>query len=241
MTETTKDQYTWSLESIFSNAESWEAEFNSVSGALPELAKFKGSLFSLAKTLFSYLTKSADLSERVGRLHSYAYLNYYGDTNNEGAGVLLSRADGLFSELGVRSSFFSPEVLSTPANTVKEVLASDTRLSVYSHLFEEIERYRPHTRSPEIEEVLNQLSPPCVCYRKSAVLAIGNYNEHTHSLYEDFELELKLLKHFGKLYNIQENLLYYRIHANQVTANNSCSKPEVVNARNVFIKKLLVD
>jgi glycosyltransferase involved in cell wall biosynthesis len=82
---------------------------------------------------------------------------------------------------------------------------------------------------------------PCVCYRKSAVLAIGNYNEHTHSLYEDFELELKLLKHFGKLYNIQENLLYYRIHANQVTANNSCSKPEVVNARNVFIKKLLLD
>jgi mannosyltransferase OCH1-like enzyme/GT2 family glycosyltransferase len=82
---------------------------------------------------------------------------------------------------------------------------------------------------------------PCVCYRKSAVLAIGNYNEHTHSLYEDFELELKLLKHFGKLYNIQENLLYYRIHANQVTANNSCSKPEVVNARNDFIKKLLLD
>jgi len=82
---------------------------------------------------------------------------------------------------------------------------------------------------------------PCVCYRKSAVLAIGNYNELTHSLYEDFELELKLLKHFGKLYNIQENLLYYRIHANQVTANNSCSKPEVVNARNVFIKKMLLD
>jgi hypothetical protein len=72
------------------------------------------------------------------------------------------------------------------------------------------------------------------------VLAIGNYNELTHSLYEDFELELKLLKHFGKLYNIQENLVYYRIHANQVTANNSCSKPEVVNARNDFIKKLLL-
>ena len=84
------------------------------------------------------------------------------------------------------------------------------------------------------------INHPCVCYRKSAVLAVGNYNEHTHSLYEDFELELKLLKHFGKLYNIQENLVYYRIHANQVTANNSCSKPEIVNARNNFIKDLLL-
>ena len=159
MTETTIDQYTWSLESIFPNTESWESEFHSVSGALPELAKFKGSLFSSAERLFSYLTKSADLSERVGRLHSYAYLKYYGDTNNEIAGVLLSRADGLYSEFGVQSSFFSPEVLATPASAVKQTLASDKRLNVYRHLFEEIERYRPHTRSPEIEEVLNQLSP----------------------------------------------------------------------------------
>jgi hypothetical protein len=85
------------------------------------------------------------------------------------------------------------------------------------------------------------INHPCVCYRKSAVLEVGNYNIHTHSLYEDFELELKLLKKFGKLYNIQENLLYYRIHDNQVTANNSCGKPEIVNARNNFISQLLRD
>ena len=85
------------------------------------------------------------------------------------------------------------------------------------------------------------INHPCVCYRKSAVLAVGNYNEQTHSLYEDFELELKLLKKFGKLYNIQENLVYYRIHGEQVTANNSCSKPEIVKARNDFINKLLAD
>jgi GT2 family glycosyltransferase len=85
------------------------------------------------------------------------------------------------------------------------------------------------------------INHPCVCYRKSAVLAIGNYNELTHSLYEDFELQLKLLKKFGKLYNIQENLVYYRIHGEQVTANNSCAKPEIINARNEFITKLLID
>jgi GT2 family glycosyltransferase len=82
---------------------------------------------------------------------------------------------------------------------------------------------------------------PCVCYKKSAVLEVGNYNEQTHSLYEDFELELKLLKKFGKLYNIQENLLYYRIHGEQITANNSCGKPEIVKARNDFISQLLRD
>ena len=50
-----------------------------------------------------------------------------------------------------------------------------------------------------------------------------------------------MLKKFGKVYNIQENLLYYRIHGQQLTANSNCSKPEVINFRNDFIKKLLLD
>ena len=83
------------------------------------------------------------------------------------------------------------------------------------------------------------INHPCVCYRKSAILNVGNYNESSHSLYEDFELELKLLKFTGKLYNIQENLVYYRIHGEQVTANNNCSKTEVVNFRNNFIKEMI--
>jgi hypothetical protein len=68
---------------------------------------------------------------------------------------------------------------------------------------------------------------------------VGNYNKKSHSIYEDFELELKLLKRFGKIYNIQENLLYYRIHEQQVTANGNTSKPEGVNFRNEFIKKMI--
>lgn len=83
------------------------------------------------------------------------------------------------------------------------------------------------------------INHPCVCYRKSAILNVGNYNENSHSLYEDFELELKLLKFTGKLYNIQENLVYYRIHGEQVTSNNNCSKTEVVNFRNNFIKEMI--
>ena len=56
-----------------------------------------------------------------------------------------------------------------------------------------------------------------------------------------FELFLKLLKKFGKLYNIQENLLYYRIHDKQLTANNNCARPDVIDFINNFIKKLLMD
>ena len=80
---------------------------------------------------------------------------------------------------------------------------------------------------------------PTLCFKKSTVLQVGNYNINNKLPCEDFELELKLLKKFGKIYNIQENLLYYRLHGEQVTANGSTSKPEVVKFRNDFIQEMI--
>jgi glycosyltransferase involved in cell wall biosynthesis len=83
------------------------------------------------------------------------------------------------------------------------------------------------------------INHPCVCYKKSAILEVGNYNNKNRLPCEDFELELKLLKRFGKIYNIQETLLYYRLHETQMTANNNTFKPEVVEFRNNFIKEMI--
>jgi GT2 family glycosyltransferase len=61
------------------------------------------------------------------------------------------------------------------------------------------------------------INHPTVCYRKSSVLQAGNYNKEFREMAEDFELELRMLKTFGYIHNIQETLLYYRIHEEQVT------------------------
>mgnify|MGYP003948622681 FL=1 len=86
-------------------------------------------------------------------------------------------------------------------------------------------------------------SHPTLCYRKSAILEVGNYNkEKKFEWYacDDFELQLKILKKFGKIYNIKESLIYYRLHNNQITANgNSSQRPEIVKFRNEFIEKMI--
>jgi GT2 family glycosyltransferase len=60
---------------------------------------------------------------------------------------------------------------------------------------------------------------PTLCYRKSAVLNIGNYDKTKSKMTEDFEITLRLLKYYKYIYNFEESLLYYRIHENQVTNN----------------------
>ena len=67
---------------------------------------------------------------------------------------------------------------------------------------------------------------PSLCYRKSAVLSVGNYNNTHIGNFEDLELELKLLKKYGKIYNISDILLYYRIHSEQVTFNGKANTEE---------------
>jgi GT2 family glycosyltransferase len=58
---------------------------------------------------------------------------------------------------------------------------------------------------------------PTLCYRKKAILDVGNYDINKMRNSEDFELILRVLKKFGYIHNFTEVLLYYRLHENQVT------------------------
>jgi len=73
------------------------------------------------------------------------------------------------------------------------------------------------------------LNHPTMCVRKSAILKVGNYNKSlSKTPFEDFELELRLLRRYGKIYNLPDVLLNYRIHENQVT-NKIKTDPEKWN------------
>jgi glycosyltransferase involved in cell wall biosynthesis len=84
------------------------------------------------------------------------------------------------------------------------------------------------------------MNHPTLCYKKSAVLSVGNYNPN-RSLYEDIELELKILKKYGVIHNINEPLLLFRLHENQLTANGSTHKPDVIEQRMKMIQSILFD
>ena len=60
---------------------------------------------------------------------------------------------------------------------------------------------------------------PSLCYRKSGILEIGNYDANKSRMTEDFEMSLRMLKRFGCVHNLPDALLYYRLHEKQVTNN----------------------
>ena len=81
---------------------------------------------------------------------------------------------------------------------------------------------------------------PTLCYRKSAVINVGNYDKNKSRMTEDFEIALKLLKCYKYIYNFDEPLLYYRIHEEQVTNSGGLEGREYWNKVRVnLIEKLI--
>jgi hypothetical protein len=78
------------------------------------------------------------------------------------------------------------------------------------------------------------MNHPATCFRKSAMVAAGNYDE-TWRQCEDFECFLRMLKRYGFVYNFQEVMVYYRIHSGQINKN---IRPEVRTAMQQLVLSL---
>lgn len=83
------------------------------------------------------------------------------------------------------------------------------------------------------------LNHPTMCVRRAAILEVGNYNQSlTKSPFEDFELELRLLKRYGKIYNISDVLLNYRLHDGQITHQMNKSPEKWGGLREQIIRSM---
>ena len=82
------------------------------------------------------------------------------------------------------------------------------------------------------------INHPTLCYRKSAVAEVGNYDETDRRLdiIHDYKLITRLLKKYGALYNLPDVLLYYRLHPNQLTHGLQSFSKENIALRNDIIE-----
>ena len=82
---------------------------------------------------------------------------------------------------------------------------------------------------------------PTVCYRKSSILKAGNYDKNLVKMCEDFHLELRMLKMFGRVYNLPISLLKYRLHPDQVTQKGRLEEGNTywASVRNKIISEIL--
>lgn len=151
------NQYKWDLENLFSSDEEWEESFQSTSDRIDDLREFEGQLTDSASNLKQYLELRNQIKKSIEEIRSYARKKYDEDTRRDKYQGMKSRAETLSSKFSSATSFFTPEIQDAGREKINRLIGQEEELSKYRHFFDDLLRYKPHTRSQEVEHVLASL------------------------------------------------------------------------------------
>jgi oligoendopeptidase F len=151
------DSYKWHLDELFESDEEWEEEFEKVGEKMQEVEGYEGRVTESAETLLELLKLREDLKRSITDLNSYASKKYDEDTRRDEYQAMKSRVSTLASKLSSKLSFFEPEIQEAGRERIEELMDGNDELEMYDHFFDDILRFKPHTRSKEVENVLANL------------------------------------------------------------------------------------
>lgn len=142
----------WNLEDIYKDGAAWEADFKSVEGVLSKYDAYQGKLGDKAK-LLDFMTLDEKTSRTIDKLYVYSYMKL--DENNSSSEYteMTGRIESLYADYSTACSFFEPELIDLPQETLAAYL-KDADLAPYHTLLQNIIDQKAHTLSAEEEAIL---------------------------------------------------------------------------------------
>ena len=148
--------YTWKLEDMMPDNQTWEALFEKTAAQVKRYGDFKGTLAESAETLYRCLKFDDEISLDIERLYVYARMRSDEDTAGQTYQDMFGRAQSLSFEAAERSSFIVPEILEMDPALLASYMESENGIGLYRRLMERILGKREHTLSSPMEELLAQ-------------------------------------------------------------------------------------
>ncbi|MFU0788590.1 oligoendopeptidase F [Virgibacillus proomii] len=153
-------ELTWKLEDIFETDEAWEQEMAKLQEEIPKIEQYQGKLGESAENLYEVLQLQDHLSERLGKLFTYAHMRYDQDTTNSFYQRLNAQAESILTVASSKMSYIVPEILSIDEAKLNSFIKEEQGLQGYQKTLDEITRQRPHILSEREEAILAEASEP---------------------------------------------------------------------------------
>lgn len=147
------DNDKWDVTPLFASMEEWGKLYAEIENSIHEYNNFEGKLHQSFSIFLQAIEFDLSISRSLDRLFTYAHLKSDEDTTNQDAQAILQKAHSLYQRVSEASSFLVPEIQSIPDPIMSNYL-SNHKLMPYVFFIEKILRYKEHTLSKEIEEML---------------------------------------------------------------------------------------
>jgi oligoendopeptidase F len=152
------ERHTWNLGDIYPDLAAWEAGCADLAAQIAEFRGLQGTLGRGADRLLTALEATDRLGQLAYRVYYYAALAHDEDQRDNAANARRQRVQGLLAEWAQATSWFNPELLKVPLETVRGWLDGLPPLAVYRFAVEELFRQQAHVLDEEGERLLSLAS-----------------------------------------------------------------------------------
>jgi oligoendopeptidase F len=147
--------YTWDLSAIFDSWDAWEAGFAELDGAIERYRAHEGTLAQGPDRLLQAYADADTLGQLAYRVWYYASLHYDEDQRDNGVNARRQRVQLLLARWRQATSWFNPELLRIPLETVQAWMSASSDLVLYRFAIEDLFRQQAHVLDAAGEQLLS--------------------------------------------------------------------------------------
>ena len=148
-------RYRWNLDDICPDWDSWTARFHELEAGIDELAALKGTLAGGGSSLLAAFQAQDRIGALMYTVWYLASLHYDEDQRDNASNARRQQVQILFATHQQATSWFHPELLALPFDTIRGWMDADARLAVYRFLVESLFHQQEHVLDAKGEQLLS--------------------------------------------------------------------------------------
>src|SRR5437660_689022 len=152
------DRFKWNLSDIFESWDAWERAYRQLDDGIGRYAALKGTLAQGPDRLLEAFRLSEDLGQLAHRVWYYPSLQYDQDQRDNGVNAKRQQVQILFAKWRQAESWFNPELLQIPLETVRRCMDETLDLPLYRFAIEDLYRQQEHVLDENGERLMSLAS-----------------------------------------------------------------------------------
>ena len=149
------EKYKWNLHDIFPDWGTWEEGYRTIEGGIEKYAALKGRLNEGPERLLDAFRLSDELGQLAYRVWYYPSLQYDEDQRDNNVNAKRQQVQILFARLQQAQSWFNPELLKIPLETVRGWMDQVEPLRLYRFAIEDLYRQQEHVLDEAGERLMS--------------------------------------------------------------------------------------
>jgi oligoendopeptidase F len=149
------DRFKWNLDDIFHNWDEWDVAYKKLDAGIDRYASLKGTLAQGPDRLLEAFKLSEELGQLAYRVWYFPSLRYDEDQRDNAVNARRQQVQILFARWKQAESWFNPELLKVPLETVRAWMDGNSALNLYRFAIEDLYRQAEHVLDEAGERLMS--------------------------------------------------------------------------------------